>query len=180
MPGRYEDNVFFIGDFDDSLELDVVIPLTREIQNQKEQANPKIDLYINSFGGYSHLVMHLIELVEAAKREGIVVRTIVPNAAFSAGSMLAVTGTPGERYIAKHADHLVHYGSIASFETTPEQIKRYQKWKERQFKYSITHYKKYCEIPDLEKNIQDDGWFIPAADCLKYKIADKYTDKLVL
>lgn len=180
MPGKFEDNTFFIGDFDDSLEMDIIVPLTKEIKYQSKKADGQIDLWINSFGGYSHLVMHLIELVEIAKRDGIKVRTIVPNAAFSAGSMLAVTGSPGERYISKHADHLVHYGTIASFETTPEQIKRYQKWKERQFKYSITHYKKYCDIPNLEQGIQDDGWFIPAADCIRNKMADRYMDKLVL
>lgn len=180
MSGEHEDNVFFIGDFDDSLERDVIIPLTLEIQKQAKMKEGQIDLYINSFGGYGHLVMHLIELVEAAKRQDVVVRTIVPNAAFSAGSMLAVTGTRGERYISKHADHLVHYGSIASFETTPKQIERWKKWKERQFQYSITHYEKYCSIPDLKENIQDDGFFVTARDSIRWGLADKYMDKLIV
>lgn len=116
-----EGNVFFVGDFDDSAERELVIPLAKEIQKQRLLRDGRIDLYINSFGGYAHLVSHLTSLVEIAKREGIVVRTIVPSVAFSAGSMLAITGTVGERYIEKSGEHLIHYGSTGSVETTPTQ-----------------------------------------------------------
>jgi ATP-dependent protease ClpP protease subunit len=180
MPGSYEDNVFHVGDFDDSLERDIVLPLTMEIKNQSKKSNGKIDLYINSMGGYGHLLFHLVELVELAKRHGVTVRTIVMDSAFSAGSMLAITGTPGERYIARTASHLVHYGSIASFESTPEQIERYRKWKNKFFQNNIAHYKKYADIPNLEQHISDDGFFVMAPEALKYKLADKYTDKFDL
>jgi ATP-dependent protease ClpP protease subunit len=107
LPGQFEDNTFFIGDFDDSLEQQVIVPLTQEIRKQSELKNGVIDLYINSIGGYLHLVNHMTELVELAKASGVVVRTIVPDMAFSAGSMLAITGTVGERYIGKRAEHLI-------------------------------------------------------------------------
>jgi len=178
MPGNNEDNVFFIGDFDDSLERDIVLPLTLEIAKQSKEKEGRIDLYINSMGGYGHLAYHLVELVEAAKRQGIVVRTIVTNSAFSAGSMLAITGTPGERYISRTGSHLIHYGSIASFESTPEQIERYNKWKKKFFSDNVAHYKKYSNVPDLEKHISDDGFFVTANECVKWNLADKFMDKL--
>jgi len=178
LPGTYEDNVFVIGDFEDSLERDILIPLTMEIRNQAKQADGRIDLYINSNGGYGHLLFHMIELIEMAKRSGVTVRTIVMDSAFSAGSMLAIAGTPGQRYIARTASHLVHYGSIASFEQTPEQIERYRKWKTKFFKNNVDHYKKYAEIPNLEDHIKDDGFFVTAAEAIKWKMADQYTDKL--
>lgn len=178
MAGNYEDNVFFIGDFDDSLENAIIIPLTKEIENQAKLREGRIDLYINSVGGYVHLVNHIVELVEIAKDKDIVVRTIVPDMAFSAGSMLAITGTPGERYIGRKAEHLIHYGQIMSFETTQEQIKRFTAWKDRKFKSNLDHYRKYCDIPDLDKNILDDGWFVTAPQAIKWKMADKYMDKL--
>ena len=172
--------MFFIGDFDDSLEDRVLIPLTKEIINQSTLSNGRIDLYINSVGGYVHLVSHMVELVEIAKQQGVTVRTIVPDMAFSAGSALAVTGTVGERYIAKKAEHLIHYGQIMSFETTPEQIKRFTAWKDRKFKANLEHYKKYCDIPDLDKHILDDGFFVTAPQAIKWGMADKYMDKLEL
>lgn len=178
MPGMHDDNVFFIGDFDDSLERDIVLPLTLEVAKQSKEKEGRIDLYINSMGGYGHLLYHMVELVEAARRQGVTVRTIVTNSAFSAGSMLAITGTPGERYISRTGSHLIHYGSIASFESTPAQIERYRKWKNKFFADNVALYKKYAEVPNLEQHISDDGFFVTAAESIKWKLADKYMDKL--
>lgn len=178
MPGSYEDNVFFIGDFDDTLEQYVVSPLTAEILKQAKEKDGRIDLWITSYGGYVHLATHLVELVEYAKRQGVTVRTIVPSTAFSAGSMLAIAGTPGERYIGRNADHLIHYGQIGSAETTEEQIKRYTKWKTKMFRANIAHYEKYANVPDLANKISDDGYFVTAAEAIRWKMADKYIEKL--
>jgi len=180
LPARNDDNVFFITEFDDQSEMDLIIPLTKEIQHQLKFKDGRIDLYITSVGGYGHLLEHCVELVEIAKTNGVVVRTIVPSMAFSAGSMLAVTGTPGERYIGRDAEHLIHYGQIMSFETTPQQVERYRKWKERQFKKNLDHYKKYCDIPDLDKEMMDDSFFVPANKAIQWKMADKYMNKLDL
>lgn len=178
MPGMNEDNVFFIGDFDDALERDIILPLTLEVAKQSREKDGRIDLYINSMGGYGHLLYHMVELVEAAKRQGVTVRTIVTNSAYSAGSMLAITGTLGHRYISRTGSHLIHYGSIASFESTPEQISRYTKMKNSFFKSNIDLYKKYANVPNLEQNIADDGFFVSAPEAIKWGLADKYMDKL--
>lgn len=178
MPGNNEGNVFFISDFDDALEGSVILPLTEEIAKQARYRDGRIDLYINSIGGYGHLVNHLVELVEIAKGKDIVVRTIVPDMAFSAGSMLAITGTPGERYIGRKAHHLIHYGQIMSFESTPEQIKRWTEYKNSKMNEALKHYKKYSNVPDLDTKMLDDSYFVPAAKAIKYGLADKYMDKL--
>lgn len=173
-------NVFFLNDFDDSMEGNIVIPLTRQIQHQAEKRwNRRIDLYINSFGGYRHLVFQLISLVNAAKREDIVVRTIVPDVAYSAGSILAVSGTPGERYIERNAEHLIHYGHTMSMESTPEQVERTAMQKREGFKKIRKHYAEHTRIPEDQLDIlmNDDNAFIPAAKCIKLGLADKYMDK---
>lgn len=174
---RNEGNLFYTGDFDESLE-DMMIPLIQEIQKQKVLKYGRIDLYINSFGGYAHVVNALVELVENAKSEDITVRTIVPSIAFSAGSMLAIAGTPGHRYIARTAEHLVHYGNIGSSESTPTQVERYNKWKTRDFKNTLAHYKKYCNIPNIEEHLKDDGYFVTASEAIKWGLADHYMNKL--
>jgi ATP-dependent protease ClpP protease subunit len=171
-------NTFIFNDFDDSMEANVVLALQSEVAEQAEKRDGSLNLWINSFGGYAHLVFHIIELVEMAKREGVIVRTIVPSVAFSAGSMLAVTGTPGERYISKTGEHMIHYGrSLGSAEETPKQIERMSEYKRRDFKNTLLHYEKYADVPNLDAEMMDDGFFIPAAKCIKYKLADKYIDK---
>jgi ATP-dependent protease ClpP protease subunit len=175
---KSEGQVFFIGDFDDSMESELLIPLTVQIQKQRMLRYGRIDLYINSFGGGVYLAQHLIELVELAKREHITVRTIVPSAAYSAGSILAITGTPGERYIAKDAEHMIHYGMNGSLNTTPMQVERQTEYNNRMFKWNINHYKKYANVPDLDDKMSDDHFFVTARNCIKWGLSDKYMDKL--
>ena len=177
MLNSNEDNIFFLTDFDDSMEGDIVLPLIQQIQKQRRLVDGRIDLYINSFGGYRHLVFQLISLIENAKREGIVVRTIVPDIAYSAGSILAVTGTPGERYIERTAEHLVHYGITGSSETTPEQLERNHVQKVEGFRKIKKHYEKHANVPDLSALMSDDNAFITAPKCIKWGLADHYMEK---
>jgi ATP-dependent protease ClpP protease subunit len=175
---RYDGNVFVIGDFDESMDTEIILPLIKCIQKQRELRDGRIDLHINSGGGSRLQMQQIIELVEVAKRDDIIVRTIVPFAAFSAGSMVAVTGTPGERYISRSGMHLLHYGSTWGEVTTPLQIDRTNQFQNTLFKGVIAHYKKYADVPDLEANLADDGFVVPANKAVKYGLADKYMDVL--
>lgn len=175
-----EDNVFILNDFDDSMESNLVLDLTLEVEKQIGKVNGHIDLWVNSFGGYTHLVNHMIQLLEIAKREGVTVRTIVPAIAFSAGSMIAIAGSEGERYIARDAEHLIHYGrTMGTQEETPKQVERWSAYKDRDFKRLFNHYQKFARVPNLDIEMMDDGFFIPAAKCIKFGLADKYIDKFV-
>ena len=117
--------------------------------------------------------------MEYAKRNGIVVRTIVPDIAYSAGSILAITGTPGERYIEETGEHLIHYGMTGSSETTPEQVERNYIQKNQGFKKILKHYEKNTKMDaqTLNQLMNDDSAYIPAARCIKWGLADKKMDK---
>lgn len=174
-------NTFYIGEFDEGMEESLMIPLTLAVKQQASLRDGRLDLFINSYGGNAHMLMHVIELVEMAKVNDVVVRTIVTGAAYSAGSMLAVAGTPGERYIGKDATHLVHYGNTgASADTTPLQAQRMHKANQESFKYVVKHYNKYCNIPNLEENILDDNWYITSTQAKRWGMADKFIDKYEL
>jgi ATP-dependent protease ClpP protease subunit len=158
------------------MEDELILPLTREIQRQRNIEDGRIDLHINSTGGNFYLMMHLVELVEIAKRAGVQVRTMVFSMAYSAGSMLAITGD--ERYIARGAEHLIHYGSNGGVNTTPVQAKRQAMSNDRAFRYNVKHYEKYANVPNLEQNIADDNFYVTAAQAIKWNMADFYMDKL--
>lgn len=163
------------------MEQNIIIPLTHCVKQQAEIRDGRIDMYVNSYGGNANLLMHVIELMELAKRHDVVIRTIVTSAAYSAGSMVAVAGTPGERYIAKNAMHLVHYGATgASNESTPTQASRKHNADQIMFNMVLNHYRKYCDIPNLEDNIQDDNWYIKATEAKRWNMADQYLDKMDL
>lgn len=174
-------NTFYIGEFDEEMEQNIIIPLTHAVKQQAELRDGRLDMYVNSYGGNAHLLMHVVELMELAKRNDVIVRTIVTGAAYSAGSMLAVAGSEGERYMAKDAMHLVHYGNTGNrSEDTPLQTQRRYTADQIMFKQVIDHYNRYCNIPDLEENIQDDNWYITAAKAKRYGMVDKYLDKFEL
>ena len=173
-------NKFYIlGQFNDEFNKNIIVPMTRKIEELSLLRNPVMDIYINSPGGNGYIVMHLIHLIEQAKAKDIKVRTIVPSYAYSAGSMLAITGTKGERYIGDTAEHLVHYGYQHGWaEYTPLQIERNAAQKKRWFEQLLNHYKKYSNIPSIEQKLKDDSYFIPTDKCIKWGLADKYMSEM--
>ena len=180
-PEFYQDvNKFFIlHEFNDDLRDGIVIPLTKKIEELSKVKDAVIDIYINSRGGDGHLCMTIIQLIEVAKSRVIKVRTIITDIAYSAGSLVAIAGTEGERYIARGAEHCVHYGTQYGWaETTPLQIERNTDQKKRWFAKLKSTYEKYCKIPNLEEQLKDDSFFVTAAEAIKWKMADKYLEDL--
>lgn len=181
-PNKYHDgNKFFIlGEFDDELQEGIIIPLTKKIEELSRQRDPQpIEIWINSNGGNGWLCMHLCHLVELAKTKGIIVKTIVTQVALSSGSILAVTGTKGHRYISKTAEHLIHYGQFDGYrKTTPLQIERDSDHFRRWTKTLLKHYQTYAEVPDLEEHMKDDNFWIEASKAIKWGLADKYMEEL--
>jgi ATP-dependent protease ClpP protease subunit len=177
---RRDGNRFYIGDFDESLS-GIESELRDEIDRQarwSSKGGGLIELYIGSYGGDAHLMFRIVELVELAKRKGVTVRTIVWSHAYSAGSVLAVAGTKGERYIARTAEHLPHYGTFGGYRIkTPQQIDRTSEQYRRWTGHLLAHYKKHANIPDLEEHLKDDMFFIPADKAIEWGLADKYTDE---
>jgi ATP-dependent protease ClpP protease subunit len=176
-----ENRFYILGTFTNDLNKTIVVPMTKKIEELSLLRDPVMDVYINSPGGNGYVVMHLIRLFEQAKANGIKVRTIIPSYAYSAGSMLAIAGTLGERYVGETAEHLVHYGYQYGWaETTPLQIDRNAAQKKRWFEQLLNHYKKYSNIPNIEAKVKDDSYFIPAEKCIKWGLADKYMSEMTV
>ena len=172
-------NTFFIGDFDDSMEYKL-LEIRHAISEQASLSNGKIELIICSEGGYAGYAWALVDLMERAKLAGVTVVTVVSGEAFSCGSVVAVAGSPGHRYIGHNAEHLVHLGSVSSHVTTDMQHSRQAAYTKRHFNRVLNHYRKYANIPDLEESLADDNLFVPAARAKSWSMADQWIDKLPL
>ena len=174
-----ENTVYIHGEFDDSI-VELLPQIQRIINTQKERKEGKIIFNINSVGGYNSQLMCLINLIENAKKDNIIVETIVNYMAYSCGSMLACSGTTGHRYIAEYAAHLCHYARGSDYSATPTQINRNAENFLRLQNNIKALYKKYCEptakkgfVAKLFDNMKDDCFFIPAKQCIEYGLADK-------
>lgn len=175
----FSGNKFFIvHSFNNDLRDGMVIPLTNKIEELAAQKKPApLEIYINSHGGDGELCLHIVSLLEMAKSRGVTVRTYVTQVAHSAGSIVAMVGSPGERYISRRAEHCVHYGTQYGWpEHTPLQIDRNTQKKRRWFKTLKQLYEQYAEIPDLDEMLKDDSFFVTAQQAIKWKLADKYMD----
>lgn len=171
-------NTFYIGEFDGQMEESLMIPLALAVKQQSNLVDGRLDMFVNSYGGNANIAFTVVELMEMAKREGVIVRTMVTSAAYSAGSIIAVAGSPGERYIAKGAQHLAHYGFAPRGEdSTPLQAQRNHAATQVFFKQVVAHYNKYCDIPNLEENLLEDDWYITSVQAKRWGLADQYLDK---
>lgn len=180
----HTENVFYISEFDKDMTDYLVIPFYRAIKEQVEEyphGGGRIDMYVNSYGGETHLAFHLVSMMELAKAKNIIVRTIVTDTAMSSGSIVSVAGSEGHRYVAKDASLLVHYGYIPVAEvTTPLQAQRNRVYHETHFNHILRHYERYCDIPELEDKMNDDNCYITGTQAKRWGMADKFLDKFDL
>ena len=171
----YSNNTVYIHDFfNDSLAL--ILPnidfIINEQKNKKEGG--KIIFDICSNGGYAYILKELLNRVEYAKSQNIIVETIVRSQAYSCGSMLAISGTKGHRYIGEYAEHLVHLGSVGMRVQNNTELSRINNRLQRHFDFAKNIYKKYANIENLDTKIEDDSWYIYGEDCIKQDMADKF------
>ena len=69
-----------------------------------------LNVYLASDGGATNVCRTFITLFNMAKAKNIIIKTHNLSFANSSASMLAISGTPGYRYMAHNAMNAIHYG----------------------------------------------------------------------
>ena len=170
----YKGGVFYIlGEFDDTISTDIIPELVQKINEEKNKKQGMIEFQISSRGGNTWKLFDLLSLIEQAKRNGIIVKTVVTSIAYSCGSMLAASGTKGHRFIGEHAEHLCHLGDWESSKVmNEEQTEREALKLKEHFKKIRNLYKKYANIKNLDGVINNDRYYIRGKDIVKNGLAD--------
>lgn len=168
-------NVIYIHDiFDEDIVRNVLASFDLLIKEQSSKKDGKITIDIDSDGGYTRYLKSLLLRVEKAKKEGIIIETIVSASAYSCGSMLACSGTKGHRYISEFSEHLCHLGSGTLTANTDLQLERGSERLKAHFDFVRNTYKKYANIPNLEEVIKDDCLFVRGQTIIDWGLADKF------
>lgn len=171
----HNNTVYIHGMFDSSISTDVLPGLLYILEQEKQKKNGSISFHINSNGGQTRYLYDLLSLVEMAKKEGVVVKTIVSACAYSCASILASSGTKGERCISEYAEHLVHLGmATTGYNHNETELNRNTKNVKKHFEKMLSIYKKYAKIPNLEKVIKDDCFYVYGQKIIDYQLADKF------
>lgn len=172
---RVEDNIIYIhGNFYEDINVRVLPTLIKLIDEEAAKKNGKIVFDIDSCGGYTDVLKILLTHVEKAKSLGVIVETRCFSKAYSCGSILAASGSKGHRFIGEYAEHLCHLGRGGFIAETDKQLDRQSERLKRHFDFVRSLYKKYAKIPNLDKVIADDCYFISGKDIIEFGLADKF------
>lgn len=165
--------IYILGQFDRSISSDVIPAVVELIDMLQSEKEPKIEIYINSYGGYCAELMGLLALIELAKSRGIQIITYNIGCAYSCGSLLAVVGN--YRYMYRYAENLPHLGQAGMTPTTVEQLERGVKSISQHFSRIFSIYSLYTKTnkKQLEKILKDDDYHMDAEECLKLGFCDE-------
>ena len=71
---------------------------------------PNLNVYITSDGGDLFVARAIINLFNMLNAKGVIIRTYNLSYAASSASVIAISGTPGYRYMAYDAYNFIHFG----------------------------------------------------------------------
>lgn len=141
---------------------------------ESEDPDKAISFYINSPGGSVTAGMAIYDTMQFIKPA---VHTIVMGQAASMGSLLAMAGAPGHRYILPNARHMIHQplGGASGQATDVEiQARELLRWKRVLTDIYVLHTGR--EFQDLEKDMERDN-FMTADESIAYGLADAKLSK---
>jgi ATP-dependent Clp protease protease subunit len=137
---------------------------------ESENPDKAISLYINSPGGSVTAGMAIYDTMQYIKPA---IHTIVMGQAASMGSLLAMSGTAGHRFILPNARHMIHQplGGASGQATDVEiQARELLRWKKVLTEIYVRHtHKTYDQLTqDMERD-----FFMTADEAVSYGLADK-------
>ena len=141
---------------------------------ESEDPDKPINFYINSPGGSVTAGMSIYDTMQFIRCP---IHTIVLGQAASMGSLLAMAGAHGHRFILPNARHMIHQplGGASGQATDVEiQARELLRWKKVLTYIYTTHTGK--DYSDLEKDMERDN-FMTAEDAVAYGLADKVINK---
>jgi len=141
---------------------------------EAENPDKSISFYINSPGGSVTAGMAIYDTMQFIKPD---IHTIVMGQAASMGSLLAMSGTAGHRYILPNARHMIHQplGGASGQATDVEiQARELLRWKKVLTEIYVQHTGKIYD--QLTQDMERD-FFMTADEAVDYGLADKKITK---
>ncbi len=141
---------------------------------EAENPDKAISFYINSPGGSVTAGMAIYDTMQFLKPD---IHTIVMGQAASMGSLLAMSGTAGHRFILPNARHMIHQplGGASGQATDVEiQARELLRWKKVLTEIYVKHTGQTHD--QLTQDMERD-FFMTADEAVKYGLADKIITK---
>ena len=166
-----ERDFYVFGDFDESLLNRVGSELLGWVYKAPDRG--RVNIFIDSGGGDMSVLRTMLSAIGVAKNRGLRVSTFVTGNAYSCGSMLAIAGTPGFRFMSPYGQHMIHYGQSSSRVESPLQLDREAVQSKRHFEFVVDHYKSNSSIKGLRKKLVADSLYVGVDQALRWGLADR-------
>ena len=148
----------------------IIAPYEKISDNQ-----PNLNVYITSDGGDLFVARAIITLFNMLQAKGVIIRTYNLSYAASAASAIAISGTPGYRYMAHDAYNFIHFGKHPFTITRENETSHIIANEKRQTKALHDFYLSKTKLTDSEIkkffNCEESGR-LGASQCLTKKICD--------
>jgi len=172
----YKNGKFYIyGDIDDTIPEQIIAPLGQQIHaalSLDKASRGAILIDICSDGGYYKYAMDIVNLIQFAQKNEIVVQTTVFSNAASAASMIAIAGT--YRFVTPTSVHLAHFARSWAFSHNPEMAERNLKYDKFIQSKIVELYKSKTKIKDIEKKLLADNFMVcGGSELIKAGFADR-------
>lgn len=136
---------------------------------------PVLNVWINSGGGTESLMLSVLNMFNMASAHGTIIRTYNIGRANSSASMLAVSGTPGYRFMYQDAYNMIHYGSSKKTMNHPDEMEFLLKDFERSNRTTQNTYLARTKLTEKELSkfylIEGSG-ILDAKQCLTKGLCD--------
>ena len=160
-------NRFYIfGDIDETIPEKIIGPMSLVIEELGKQKHPQpIEVFLSSDGGYAQYALDIIALFHIALSNGILVKTTVTSYAFSAASLIAVSGHV--RFASEHAAHMLHFPRGEDYSHNTVMAERNMEHRKFLEQAVLDIYKKQTKVENLEEKLLGDNYFINGGKNLK-------------
>jgi ATP-dependent protease ClpP protease subunit len=164
---------YIFGDIDETIPEMITAPLVEEIINRsKTLEKESIQIFITSNGGRLDYAFDLVAAFDMAKTMGIVIETIVPSTACSAGSLIAICGH--HRIVSERTYHLLHFAKNWDYSHNPEMSKRNHENLAFLNKQMIKLYEERTKVKDVKEKMLADNFMINGGkELIKQGLADQ-------
>ena len=173
MTDELKTDIFIFREFDEDLLQEDGMELVRSASMLPANGSARINIWVNSPGGYTHVLKTMLDAVELAQSRGLTVATYATGMTFSCASLLAASGTPGYRFMGKTAEHLMHFGWSGAEGTNPVEFARGVTRSEGHFNFIYPGYRKFAKVPGLRSKLHDDNLFVGYTQAVEWGLADK-------
>lgn len=163
-----------------------------EKQKQNNESSP-VNILINSQGGCLRTAFALRNYISSLRKQGVIIRTIVPSFAYSAGLYIAASGSKGYRLAYPEAELMVHAIQSFLFGDFYSDVKKNYKRLSRDMKIylsslafemakdennEVTRENHLATLNSLEQMCQNNGTWLNAQEAKEKGFIDQVTTPL--